>query len=80
MARLTFIQVSDTGKTKTWDVINNDTCLGFVKWHAPWRRYCFYPADAMLFDVSCLTEVIGFINGEMEKRDTGVNQAAAVKP
>lgn len=66
--RLSFNLVSDTGKTKIWDVYNGTMVLGLVKWYAPWRRYCFCPIDGSLFDVSCLREIINFIDSEMLSR------------
>ncbi len=42
--------------------------LGVIKWYAPWRRYCFWPASHCLFDRSCLSEVIEFIDEQMQAR------------
>jgi hypothetical protein len=47
-------------KTYIWTVYSNGgrgTRLGQVKWYSPWRRYCFYPAEDVLLDASCLDEL-----------------------
>ena len=60
--RLQFIErVGIPGKlTKVWLVRSGEVFLGEVKWWAHWRRYCFFPAQASLFDASCLEEIAGF--------------------
>ena len=44
------------------------TELGEIKWHAPWRRYVFFPYHNTLFDVSCLQRITNFIEGLMKAR------------
>jgi hypothetical protein len=72
MARLCFDKSGDTGKTGIWNVAigvgTGYEILGEVRWYAPWRRYTFFPADRMLFDVACLEEIVAFIKSEMAKR------------
>ena len=41
--------------------------LGIVKWYAPWRRYCFFPADGSLFDAACIREIAEFCAAETLK-------------
>jgi len=50
---------SPSGKTKIWDVVNYmfGIVLGVVKWHAPWRKYIFFPAKETGFDSGCLREI-----------------------
>ncbi len=38
-----------------------DTPLGHIKWYAPWRCYCFYPAELTVFNALCLTEIGEFL-------------------
>ncbi len=57
-------------KTKQWTVVpqtdkeTRDEAdyveLGLVKWHSPWRRYCFFPSPGTLFDAACLRETADF--------------------
>ena len=47
-------------KTYIWTVYGGAGAgarLGQVKWYGPWRRYCFFPEPATLFDTSCLDEI-----------------------
>jgi hypothetical protein len=36
--------------------------LGRIRWHAPWRRYAFFPPSETMFDAACLDQIAGFIN------------------
>ncbi len=51
-------------KTRVWSCINNslDDVLGEARWHAPWRQYCFFPEDQIVFSPSCLTDITSFLN------------------
>lgn len=51
-------------KTKRWSVTNSCSSfeIGEVKWFNSWRRYTFQPAPNCVFDVTCLSEIIHFIN------------------
>ncbi len=48
-------------KTKVWRVQNktHGDNLGEVKWYGGWRRYCFFPLDAV-FSGGCLRDVAVF--------------------
>ena len=72
MKRLSFVSREFTGKTYVWDVFCSNAALGQVRWYAPWRRYCFMPATATVFDASCLSEIVEFIGGQMERRKMAV--------
>lgn len=71
MAFLRFEEI-DGGerKTKLFAVVGNqgDHLLGEVKWFARWRRYAFFPEQSSIFDASCLNEISGFIERQMEER------------
>jgi hypothetical protein len=43
---LTFKQMPPKPKTQVWDVLSkkDKSVLGTIKWYAPWRQYCFFPA------------------------------------
>lgn len=57
-----FIEIEVKSKTSVWQITGNDgNVLGHVKWYAPWRRYCFFPASNSLFDRSCLNDIYQFI-------------------
>jgi len=62
-----------SGLTGIWHVcsageVANANMLGVIKWHGPWRKYCFYPEANCLFDKSCLEEVAAFLDGLMIER------------
>ena len=43
--------------------------LGFIKWHAPWRKYAFFPNPGTTFDANCMTLITQLI-GQMMQRHT----------
>lgn len=42
--------------------------LGWIKWYAPWRQYCFFPHSETIWAKNCLIEVNEFIEGLMNER------------
>lgn len=59
---------SASGKTKTWIVRHMDgTSLGPISWHAPWRKYVYYPIGDSLFDAACLMDISLFLTQQMAK-------------
>ena len=72
---LQFIELRDTGKTKTWRVECACAGLGRITWYPPWRRYVLEPAGAMVWDRNwwdrnCLMQVVAFIDEKMAERET----------
>lgn len=67
---ISFEETKDTGKTKVWDVVNNDngSWLGYVRWSGPWRQYVFEPAGECIWNPDCLDELSAFIRSQMEQR------------
>lgn len=54
-----------TARTRLWWAWGKgDLALGCVKWYSPWRRYCFYPENNLLFDASCLWDIADFISSK----------------
>jgi len=73
---LTFLEVEfkPNAKTKIFGVKNKvyGELLGYVKWYAPWRKYCFFVHDSdLVFDAGCLADIQDFINKLMEERKNG---------
>jgi hypothetical protein len=68
-----FEQIGDTGKTKIWNVVTKEEgyALGEIKWYAPWRKYSFFPLGSMVFEITCLMDIINFIKTQMEARKNG---------
>lgn len=66
---LNFIELSDSGKTKVIGVGSNQgEKLAYIKWSGAWRKYCFFPFNETSYDVSCMNDIIEFINELMEER------------
>lgn len=63
MSWLKFVEVEPppSGKLRVWSVRSkrDDSELGRVAWHGPWRRYWFYPGNA-LFEEDCLRDLASF--------------------
>jgi len=71
-----FEEVKVKTKTKVWDAytarekVQDGTGyaeLGQVRWYSWWRRYCFFPKSATLYDAACLKEIAGFCERETIK-------------
>ncbi|MDR1902939.1 MAG: hypothetical protein LBQ88_11735 [Treponema sp.] len=68
---LCFEELEPRPKTKQFAVKNKSSefILGYVKWYAPWRRYCFFIDQAdLVFDSVCLGEIQDFITKLMWER------------
>jgi len=67
---ITFVELPPKPKAKMFDVMNmkSDDWLGVVRWYAPWRKYCFFPADDIVFCADCLRDIQDFINKLMDER------------
>jgi len=68
---LHFEELTAKTKTKQFQVLNklSFSLLGFIKWYAPWRRYCFFTVGSgFIFDAECLADIQDFINKLMLKR------------
>lgn len=59
-----------TAKTEVYDILAKEDrfCLGQIKWHGPWRKYCFFPVGNAVFENVCLGDIMTFISELMEKR------------
>lgn len=79
MKRLTFEVLGPRAgcRTQRWTVLSAAGessghtlyhVLGRVTFKATWRRYVFEPEGGTTFDVSCLREVIDFIDQQMAAR------------
>lgn len=69
-----YIELPNDGKrTKRWQVMCRDHLLGFVKWHSPWRRYCFFPQTDTLYDCDCMMTIGRYCRDQttLHRRDPG---------
>lgn len=60
---------SDNKKTEIWEITdkNHTVILGYIKWHAAWRKYCFFPEGKTVWDNKCLQEVQEFVDEKMRE-------------
>jgi hypothetical protein len=63
---------STTGKTFIWIVytLEGDVGLGIVKWFPQWRKYGFFPLTDTVFEQTCLTEIVEFL--DLQKKARGI--------
>ena len=57
-------------KTAVYHVLSKSggDILATIRWHGPWRKYVFDPADETLWSCGCLAEVQTFIEDLMNAR------------
>jgi len=60
---------SKSGKTDIYYVYAKDTSylLGHIGWFAPWRKYCFTPDNATVYEQDCLRDIAKFIQEKTEQ-------------
>lgn len=72
MSHVTYVQRPRKAgrRTESWDLwsTKGKAHLGVISWHAPWRRYCFSPADETTYDAECLAELAKFCEDETARR------------
>ena len=42
--------------------LKSDTELGLVRWHGPWRQYCYFPIGQAIYSAGCLQDIADFIS------------------
>lgn len=58
---ITFAPSAPCKKTSVWLVKPKDgSPIGMVRWYGPWRKYCFYPGDATVYEQDCLRDIADF--------------------
>ncbi|MDR1176915.1 MAG: hypothetical protein LBK83_15755 [Treponema sp.] len=82
---ISFEELEAKPKTKQFVVKNktSDFILGYVKWYAPWRRYCFFiDKPGLVFDAECLADIQDFLKNLMLERkyESDVKRLKALKP
>jgi len=67
--------VEPPGKTRRWILLNNaEEHLGWIKWYAPWRQYCFFDADSggPVFNKTCLNDISKFLDRANKEHRAGL--------
>lgn len=67
---LYFKLVGHKPKTDVYEVRakSDDFVLGIIKWHAPWRQYCFFPTEDTYWSRGCMNQINEFIDKLMKER------------
>jgi len=70
---LSFVEIASKTKTKVFEIrsATSGSLLHscYVKWYAPWRKYCFFiDYPGFVFDAGCLADIQDFINKLMAER------------
>jgi len=67
---LSFQEVANPRKlTKRWVILSSlETNIGWIEFHAPWRKYIWVMAPGIIFDVSCTEEVVAFLKLHKDDR------------
>ena len=67
-----FDELTPNPATKRWAVMPKDGSqqIGTVSWYGPWRKYCFFPMAATVFEQVCLKEIACFIEGQTQLHRT----------
>lgn len=56
-------------KTPIFRILESTTLgeLGEIKWHAPWREFCFFPEGGCVFDSGCLAKIVDWVRAANEQ-------------
>ena len=71
-----YLGISPGRLTATWYVNAGEPTnavplnLGHVSWYGAWRKYCFFPNGATVYEEKCLAEIAQFISRETSKYRT----------
>lgn len=60
-----FVKLEDKPKTSVWSCrnIRSDAELGIIKWHSPWRQYCYFTTTQwpIIYSTDCFEDINHFI-------------------
>jgi hypothetical protein len=59
-------EVKDKRVTKVFNVYakDGDVLLGVIRWHGPWRKYCYFPEPKTVYEWVCMTDIGSFCKEE----------------
>jgi penicillin-binding protein-related factor A (putative recombinase) len=65
-----FELVEQKPKTSVYVIrnIHSQMIIGYIKWYAQWRQYCFFPLENAVYSVGCLKDIIDFVEQLMKER------------
>lgn len=59
---------------EVYRVVGNGIILGYIRYYANWRKYCFFPNSVCLFDSDCLEEVVVKLKQINEARQAALSE------
>lgn len=66
---LEFNKIGWTGKTHVVNIHSKrNVFLGTIRWHGPWRQYCFLPTAETVFNIGCMEDINKYIKELMAER------------
>lgn len=68
---ITIVEQDYAGKTRKFTVVTNDAnkfILGEIKWYGPFRKYSFFPNGNTVFEATCMSGIVNFMNELMAER------------
>ena len=68
-----FVVVDEKPKTKVWGLFakKDYDVIGQIRWYPPWRQYCLFPSDDVVFSAGCLSDIVEFIAKANREHRTG---------
>ena len=67
---LTFSRVDIKGRKTPIFIVrnkNNSVLLGQINFYPQWRKYVFEPTDDVIFDTSCLKDILSFMEEQQKE-------------
>ena len=68
---LTFVRHLPPGRATSITNVESKSSgalLGQIRWHGPWRQYCFMPEPRTIFNVGCMADIEHQIGELMAER------------
>jgi hypothetical protein len=77
--RLVEQKAGDKRTTKSWEVVSKQQqkVIGWISWFSGWRKYCFFPDAATVFEQVCLRDIADFCERETKAHYATVKQQRA---
>lgn len=71
-----FVEYKNNKKTKTIAVFSKHKPqeLGWIKWYGPFRKYSFFASPSIVFEKTCLLDIIAKIDELMDERKKAGNK------
>ena len=66
-----FVLILKKEKTSVYNVVtkDGDVALGQIRWFGQWRKHAFFPYNDTVYEATCLTDIVQFMNELMRERN-----------